>query len=86
MSIYLQRTLERFITGPADRFPVLLLTGARQVGKTCLLRRTLTTFCHAVIDGDTIIVDIGGNQAKVRLLGINAPEIGRPATRGPRPA
>jgi len=45
--------------------------------------RTLTTFCLTVIDGDTIIVgDIGGNQAKVRLLGINAPEIGRPFYEG----
>jgi predicted AAA+ superfamily ATPase len=36
---YLTRTLEGFITGAAAKFPVLLLTGARQVGKTSLLRR-----------------------------------------------
>lgn len=39
MMTYLTRTLERFIAGPAARFPVLLLTGARQVGKTSMLRR-----------------------------------------------
>ena len=36
---YLTRTLERFVSGAAASFPVLLLTGARQVGKTSLLRR-----------------------------------------------
>ncbi|HEY5998263.1 MAG TPA: ATP-binding protein [bacterium] len=39
MSAYLTRTLERFVVGPAARFPVLLLTGARQVGKTSMLRK-----------------------------------------------
>jgi predicted AAA+ superfamily ATPase len=39
MPIYLTRTLESFITNTAAKFPVLLLTGARQVGKTSLLRR-----------------------------------------------
>ncbi len=39
MTTYLTRTLECFITRAAASFPVLLLTGARQVGKTSLLRR-----------------------------------------------
>ncbi len=33
------RTLEPAVTGAAQQFPVVLLTGARQVGKTTLLRR-----------------------------------------------
>lgn len=37
--MYVTRTLEPFLTSAAEQFPVLLLTGARQVGKTTLLRR-----------------------------------------------
>lgn len=36
--MYLPRTLEKFVSRAAASFPVLLLTGARQVGKTTLLR------------------------------------------------
>ena len=35
----LQRTLEASVRRAAEQFPVLLITGARQVGKTTLLRR-----------------------------------------------
>jgi hypothetical protein len=37
--MYVARTLEPFLTRATEQFPVLLLTGARQVGKTTLLRR-----------------------------------------------
>jgi predicted AAA+ superfamily ATPase len=37
-AMYLPRTLEQPILNAAKRFPVLLITGARQVGKTTLLR------------------------------------------------
>jgi len=37
--MYLPRTLEQAILKATERFPVLLLTGARQVGKTTLLRQ-----------------------------------------------
>ena len=36
--MYVPRTLEPFVTRAAQQFPVVLLTGARQVGKTTLLR------------------------------------------------
>jgi predicted AAA+ superfamily ATPase len=36
--MYVVRTLEPFVTRAAQQFPVVLLTGARQVGKTTLLR------------------------------------------------
>ncbi len=36
--MYVARTLETFVTKAAQQFPVVLLTGARQVGKTTLLR------------------------------------------------
>lgn len=37
--MYAPRTLEPAVTGAGQQFPVVLLTGARQVGKTTLLRR-----------------------------------------------
>ncbi len=37
--MYLPRTLENWFTKASRQFPVLLLTGARQVGKTTFLRR-----------------------------------------------
>ena len=36
--MYLKRTLEAFIKNSSGQFPVLLVTGARQVGKTTLLK------------------------------------------------
>ncbi len=36
--MYFSRTLERFLSEAAGYFPVLLVTGARQVGKTTLLK------------------------------------------------
>lgn len=36
--MYVERTLEAFIENAARQFPVLMVTGARQVGKTTLLR------------------------------------------------
>ncbi len=41
--MYIQRTLERFIESANRQFPVLLVTGARQVGKTTLLSRLSKT-------------------------------------------
>ncbi len=37
--MYLPRTLEPVVLRASEQFPVMLLTGARQVGKTTLLRR-----------------------------------------------
>jgi len=36
--MYIKRTAEQFIKHASDQFPALLITGARQVGKTTLLR------------------------------------------------
>ena len=37
--MYIKRTLERFFLQASEQFPVVLLTGARQVGKTTLLQK-----------------------------------------------
>ena len=36
--MYVTRTLEDFVKSAQDQFPVLLVTGARQVGKTTFLQ------------------------------------------------
>ena len=38
VGVSVPRTLETFVTRAAQQFPVVMLTGARQVGKTTLLR------------------------------------------------
>jgi len=38
--MYIKRTAEQFIKRASDQFPALLITGARQVGKTTLLRHS----------------------------------------------
>ena len=37
--MYLERTLETFVNRATTQFPVVLITGARQVGKTTILRQ-----------------------------------------------
>ena len=44
--MYAPRTLEPAVTGAAQQFPVVLLTGARQVGKTTLLRHLSLSLIH----------------------------------------
>ena len=37
-----------------------------------------TAFCTRVIDGDTIVINRGGKEEKVRLIGVDAPETKHP--------
>jgi len=39
--MYLSRTLEAFVKSAAQHWPILLMTGARQVGKTTLLQHLI---------------------------------------------
>ncbi len=39
--MYLTRSLERIVSTASGFFPVVLVTGARQVGKTTLLRQMM---------------------------------------------
>lgn len=52
---------------------VLLLVAAAPAAA-----RTLTGHCVSVHDGDTLTVMAGDRKEKIRLLGIDAPEIGQP--------
>ena len=53
--MYVPRTLENYLQTASQQFPVLLLTGARQVGKTTVLRhlsgniRTIVTLDDPIV-------------------------------------
>jgi predicted AAA+ superfamily ATPase len=56
--VYLTRTAERFVAAAAQQFPVLLVTGARQTGKTTLLRHASETDRTYVSLDDSRILDL----------------------------
>lgn len=54
--MYIARTLETFVTKAAQQFPVVLLTGARQVGKTTLLRHlSEATRAYVTLDDPLVL-------------------------------
>lgn len=57
-STYLPRTLERFFRQAAPQFPVLLVTGARQVGKTTFLRHQSTAERAYVSLDDPLVLSL----------------------------
>ncbi len=56
--MYLPRTLENFARSAAKQFPVLLLTGARQVGKTTFLRHLSEPERTYVSLDDSLLLDL----------------------------
>lgn len=65
----------------------LLLVGCREPGSsTAGSATTLPGALEAnatmvrVVDGDTIVVDVGGRQERVRMIGIDTPETKKPDT------
>ena len=55
--MYLKRTLENYVKNVSNTFPVLLLTGARQIGKTTLLKHIEeTTRKYVTLDNPVIRV------------------------------
>ena len=54
--MYVTRTLEAFLTTAANQFPALLVTGARQVGKTTLLRHlSLAERAYVTLDDPLVL-------------------------------
>jgi len=56
--MYLPRTLETFAKSAAEQFPVLLVTGARQVGKTTFLRHLSEPERAYVSLDDPLVLDL----------------------------
>ncbi|MHB1000033.1 MAG: ATP-binding protein [Armatimonadota bacterium] len=56
--MYLHRTLESFARSAAEQFPVLLVTGARQVGKTTMLKHMSEPERTYVSLDDTLLLEL----------------------------
>ena len=56
--MYLSRTLETFVKTAAKQFPVLLVTGARQVGKTTFLQHISQNDRGYVTLDDPLVLDL----------------------------
>ncbi len=56
--MYLPRTIESFFRKSARHFPVMLITGSRQVGKTTLLRNLAEPGRNYISLDDPVILDI----------------------------
>ena len=50
MDSYITRQIEKRLLRLADHFPVIVVTGARQVGKTTLLRHLFSEADHVTFD------------------------------------
>lgn len=71
--MYLTRTLEKFISGAAASFPVILLTGARQVGKTTLLRELgAETRTYVTLD-DPLVLQLARQDPALFMQRFTAP-------------
>jgi predicted AAA+ superfamily ATPase len=64
---YLPRTLEGHLAAATRQFPVLLLTGARQVGKTSLLRHASEAGRSYVTLDDPLVLDLAKGDAALFL-------------------
>ena len=60
--MYSPRTLERFFLEAADQFPVMLVTGARQVGKTTFLQHLLQSERTYVTLDDPLILSLAKEE------------------------
>ena len=60
--MYIERTLESFIRTAATQFPVVLVTGARQVGKTTILRHLSQTDRAYVTLDDPLILSLAKSE------------------------
>lgn len=65
--MYIERTLETFINTAASQFPVLLVTGARQVGKTTILRHLSEAARAYVTLDDPLVLNLAKTEPALFL-------------------
>ena len=71
--MYVSRTLESFAATAAGRFPVLLVTGARQVGKTTFLRHLSEKERTYVTLDDPLVLDLARRDPALFLQRFRPP-------------
>ncbi|RLC07541.1 MAG: hypothetical protein DRI24_24690, partial [Deltaproteobacteria bacterium] len=72
-AMYRHRTLESFFADAATHFPVMLATGARQVGKTTFLRHLSGEGRQYVSLDDPLILDLAQNDPALFLQRFSGP-------------
>ncbi|MHB8174370.1 MAG: ATP-binding protein [Nitrospirota bacterium] len=71
--MYLTRTLETFFRKAASQFPVMLVTGARQVGKTTFLRHLSGKGRRYVTLDDPLVLNLAKQDAALFMQRFPAP-------------
>lgn len=71
--MYIPRTLENFARTAAEQFPVLLVTGARQVGKTTFLRHLSEPQRTYITLDDPLILDLAKRDPALFFQRFNPP-------------
>ena len=71
--MYLTRTLEEFFHKAASQFPVMLVTGARQVGKTTFLRHLSEKDRRYVTLDDPLVLNLAKQDAALFMQRFPAP-------------
>ncbi|MEZ4865439.1 MAG: ATP-binding protein [Caldilineaceae bacterium] len=65
--MYIERTLETFIKRGADQFPIILVTGARQVGKTTVLKHLSENARSYVTLDDPLLLNLAKSEPALFL-------------------
>ncbi len=73
--MYLPRTIEKFIGKAARHFPVILLTGARQVGKTTLLKNIAEPERQYITLDDPVVLQLAKTEPALFLQRYRPPLI-----------
>lgn len=73
--MYVQRTLESFLRAASQQWPILLVTGARQVGKTTLLRHIAQNERAYVTLDDPLVASLAREDPALFLQRFPAPAL-----------
>jgi len=71
--MYIKRTLEKFVSKASNQFPVLIVTGARQVGKTTLLRHICEKERTYVSLDDPLVLSLAKDAPALFMQRFNGP-------------